>query len=134
MTQPLHPICRRYPSLRRMREKINRYFADCAERGQPCTPSGLALALDMRTFELNAADMPLSYRRLLDRALQRIEADTVELALTSKAASKGVDVVLQHTEPPCETRPLSELSDDELNERLGRLIGRVRAVKTPAPD
>ena len=107
-----------------LKKKINRYFADCADSGTPATPAGLALALDMRTAALVNAPLPPDQRRLIDQALQRIEASTMELAL-SKAAAKGVEVVLQHTDAPASDAALQTLSDEELDSRLDRLARRL---------
>ena len=113
-----------------LKKKINRYFNDCADSGSPATPAGLALALDMRTSALTAASLAPEERRLIDQALQRIEASTMELAL-SKAAAKGVEVVLQHTDSPAADPGTQSLSDEELDDRLDRLARRLESTVCP---
>lgn len=107
-----------------LNRRIRRYFADCQESGLPVTPAGLALALDMRTGDLASTALPGDQKQAIERALQRIEANTMELAL-SKAAAKGVEVVLQHTDTPALTDETAYLSDDELNIRLRHLKKRL---------
>ena len=79
-----------------LRSKINRYFNQCRDEGTPPTPAGLALALEMRTAELTQAPMDDESRRLIDRALQRIEVGTLELLL-NKSAARGLEIILQNT-------------------------------------
>ncbi len=107
-----------------IRKKINRYFARCRTENTPPTPAGLALALDMRTHELTHAPLDDESRRVIDRALQRIEVGTLELLL-NKSAARGLEFILQNAEKSAAPDRLGGLSDDELGERLLRLARRI---------
>ncbi len=110
-----------------LRSKITRYFNQCQSAGTPPTPAGLALALDMRTAELTQAAMDDESRRLIDRALQRIEAGTLDLLL-SKSTARGLELILQNTSRITAPDRLSGLTDDELDKRLIRLAQRIAAL------
>ena len=116
-----------------LRCKINRYFNQCRDEGTPPTPAGLALALDMRTAELTQAPMDDESRRLIDRALQRIEVGTLELLL-NKSAARGLEIILQNTSKSAVPDRLGGLSDDELDERLIRLARRIAALSGKTSD
>ena len=116
-----------------LRSKINRYFNQCRDEGTPPTPAGLALALDMRTAELTQAPMDAESRRLIDRALQRIEVGTLELLL-NKSAARGLEIILQNTSKSAVPDRLGGLSDDELDERLIRLARRIAALSGKTSD
>lgn len=116
-----------------LRSKINRYFNQCCDEGTPPTPAGLALALDMRTAELTQAPMDDESRRLIDRALQRIEVGTLELLL-NKSAARGLEIILQNTSKSAVPDRLGGLSDDELDERLIRLARRIAALSGKTSD
>ena len=116
-----------------LRSKINRYFNQCRDEGTPPTPAGLALALDMRTAELTQAPMDDESRRLIDRALQRIEVGTLELLL-NKSAARGLEIILQNTSKSVVPDRLGGLSDDELDERLIRLARRIAALSGKTSD
>lgn len=116
-----------------LRGKINRYFNQCQSGGTPPTPAGLALALDMRTAELTQAPMDEECRRLIDRALQRIEAGTLELLL-NKSAARGLELILQNTSKSAAPDRLGGLTDDELDERLIRLAQRIAALSGKPVD
>lgn len=116
-----------------LRSKINRYFNQCRDEGTPPTPAGLALALEMRTAELTQAPMDDESRRLIDRALQRIEVGTLELLL-NKSAARGLEIILQNTAKSAVPDRLGGLSDDELDERLIRLARRIAALSGKTSD
>ena len=116
-----------------LRSKINRYFNHCRDEGTPPTPAGLALALEMRTAELTQAPMDDESRRLIDRALQRIEVGTLELLL-NKSAARGLEIILQNTSKSAVPDRLGGLSDDELDERLIRLARRIAALSGKTSD
>ena len=111
--------------VRVLKSRITRYFNDCAGRDVPVTPSGLALALGLRTEELSGGSLPDTHRRLIGQALQRIEAETVELALNGKGGAKGVDAVLQQTAKARSFDAVSALTDEELEARLSRLAREI---------
>ena len=116
-----------------LRSKINRYFNQCRDEGTPPTPAGLALALEMRTAELTQAPMDDESRRLIDRALQRIEVGTLELLL-NKSAARGLEIILQNTSKSAVPDRLGGLSDDELDERMIRLARRIAALSGKTSD
>ncbi len=116
-----------------LRGKINRYFNQCQSGDTPPTPAGLALALDMRTAELTQAPMDDECRRLIDRALQRIEAGTLELLL-NKSTARGLELILQNTSRSAAPDRLGGLTDDELDERLIRLAQRIAALSGKPVD
>ena len=116
-----------------LRSKSNRYFNQCRDEGTPPTPAGLALALEMRTAELTQAPMDDESRRLIDRALQRIEVGTLELLL-NKSAARGLEIILQNTSKSAVPDRLGGLSDDELDERLIRLARRIAALSGKTSD
>ncbi len=116
-----------------LRGKISRYFTRCRSEGTPPTPAGLALALGMRTAELTQAPLDDECRRLIDRALQRIEVGTLELLL-NKSAARGLEIILQNTAKCAAPDRLSGLTDDELDERLLRLARRIGALSGKANE
>ena len=94
-----------------IRGKIRRYFSRCRGEGRPPTPAGLALALGIRTAELTQAPLDDESRRLIDRALQRIEVDALELLL-NKSTARGLEIILQNTSRSAAPDRLSGLTDD----------------------
>ena len=116
---------------KKLQEEIDRYFEQCGESGAAPTPSGLALALGVRTKEL--ADRRLSpvQKSVISRAMQRIEADMMEM-LVAKGGVKGVESVLermeQREEVGQEKERIRALTDEELMRRLKRMEGRIREM------
>ena len=102
-----------------VKSRVTRYFNECRKKDMPATPAGLALALDVSTEEHTGGHRPEALRRPVERALQLIERETLERALSGRGGSKGVEFVLQQTAQarggPDE---LEALSDEELNRRL----------------
>ncbi len=114
-----------------IRGKIRRYFSRCRGEGRPPTPAGLALALGIRTAELTQAPLDDESRRLIDRALQRIEVDALELLL-NKSTARGLEIILQNTSRSAAPDRLSGLTDDELDEKLAQLVQRMGALAAKA--
>lgn len=114
-----------------IRGKIRRYFSRCRGEGRPPTPAGLALALGIRTAELTQAPLDDESRRLIDRALQRIEVDALELLL-NKSTARGLEIILQNTSRSAAPDRLSSLTDDELDEKLAQLVQRMGALAAKA--
>ena len=114
-----------------IRGKIRRYFSRCRGEGRPPTPAGLALALGIRTAELTQAPLDDDSRRLIDRALQRIEVDALELLL-NKSTARGLEIILQNTSRSAAPDRLSGLTDDELDEKLAQLVERMGALAAKA--
>ena len=114
-----------------IRGKIRRYFSRCRGEGRPPTPAGLALALGIRTAELTQAPLDDESRRLIDRALQRIEVEALELLL-NKSTARGLEIILQNTSRSAAPDRLSGLTDDELDEKLAQLVQRMGALAAKA--
>jgi len=111
-----------------LRGEVDRYFEKCAQDGTPPTPSGLALALGVRTSALSDERLSIPQRAVIDRAMQRIEASTMELMLT-RGGVKGMENVLERVEESEEEGKLkklvSGLSDGEIEERLRKMAERI---------
>ena len=118
-------------SERKLREETDRYFEECAQSGAPPTPSGLALALGVRTSVLSGDKLTQVQKKVIDRAMQRIEASTMELMLT-RGGVKGMESVLERVEEnEDEKRAKAELrgmSDEEIRERLKKLAVRIERM------
>ncbi len=109
--------------------RITRYFNECRADDQPATPAGLALALNMRTEDLTCDRLPEAYRPAVAQALQRIETETLQRALSGKGGAKGVEVVLQQTARALgETDEMSALTDEELKMRMKNAIAALQKM------
>ncbi len=110
-------------------EAVDRYFERCIAQEIPPTPSGLALALGVRTSALTDDRLSTAQRTVLERAMQRIEANTMELLLT-RGGVKGIENVLERVEENEESdrlrAELRRLSDEELKERLRKLLPKLQ--------
>lgn len=83
-----------------LRRKVNAYFDYCDLNGKNYTVPGLALHLGVLTRTLTHCDYAFDhpdYQRVIDYALQRVEAYTVEKLFTTKGTTKGVEFLLQNT-------------------------------------
>ena len=109
--------------------EVDRYFEECAQSGAPPTPSGLALALGVRTSVLMGENLTDVQKKVIDRAMQRIEAGTMEMMLT-RGGVKGMESVLERVEESeGEGRMRSEIrnmTDEEIRERLGQMIPKIQ--------
>ncbi len=118
-------------SEKKLREEVDKYFEECARSAAPPTPSGLALALGVRTSVLNGENLTGTQKKVIDRAMQRIEASTMELMLT-RGGVKGMESVLERVEEnEDEKRARAELrgmSDEEIREKLKKLAARIERV------
>ena len=110
-------------------EAVERYFERCIVQEIPPTPSGLALALGVRTSALTDDRLSTAQRTVLERAMQRIEANTMELLLT-RGGVKGIENVLERVEENEESdrlrAELRRLSDEEIKERLRKLLPKLQ--------
>ena len=101
------------------KSRVTRYFNECQRQDIPPTPAGLALALDMNLAELTGTRLPEAIKKPVERALLRIERETLERALSGKSGAKGVEFVLGQT---AQASPggdeLTALSDEELSKRM----------------
>jgi len=114
---------------KKLKEEVDKYFEKCREEGAPPTPSGLALALGVRTSALGDKRLSIIQKNVIDRAMQRIEASTMELMLT-RGGVKGMESVLERVEESEETgdgarEAVRKLTDEELRERLRRIRPRI---------
>ena len=111
--------------------EVDRYFEECAQSGAPPTPSGLALALGVRTSVLMGENLTDVQKKVIDRAMQRIEAGTMEMMLT-RGGVKGMESVLERVEETEDAKrakaELRGMSDEEIREKLRRLAVRIERV------
>ena len=118
-------------SEKKLREEVDRYFEECAQNGAPPTPSGLALALGVRTSVLMGENLTVVQKKVIDRAMQRIEASTMEMMLT-RGGVKGMESVLERVEENEEEKraraELRSMSDEEIREKLRKLAARIERV------
>ena len=116
---------------KQLSEAVDSYFDRCIQKEIPPTPSGLALALGVRTSALTDERLSAMQRAVLSRAMQRIEASTMELMLT-RGGVKGIENVLERVEENEEEdrlqAELRRMSDAELKERLEKLIPKLLKV------
>ena len=114
-------------SERALRGEVDKYFEKCAQESVPPTPSGLALALGVRTSMLSDERLSVEQRRVLDRAMQRIEANTMELMLT-RGGVKGIENVLERVEESEEGKLkgiVGKMTDEEIEARLKKMAARI---------
>jgi len=119
-----------FPADKRLREKVNEYFDICAQDGVPPTPSGLALKLGVRTSDLDGEQLSEEQRRILGQAMQRIEANTMELMLT-RGGVKGMESILEkvgESSAGRRRREIRRLTDEEIRLRLKRMMPGIRAA------
>ena len=116
---------------KQLREEVSRYFERCRTEETPPTPSGLALSLGVRTSALDGEQLTDRQREIIDQAMQRIEANTMELMLT-RGGVKGMESVLERVEESesgsRERDEIRALPDEEIRKRLERLLPRIRAA------
>lgn len=114
-----------------LKDKVDAYFANCARLEMPPTPSGLALALGVRTSALNDEHLSKRQRGIIDQAMQRIEASTMELMLT-RGGIKGMESILDRVcedeAAACRSAQIRQMSDEEILQRLSDLMPRVKNI------
>jgi len=113
-----------------LRAEVDKYFERCEEEGGPPTPSGLALALGVRTSALSDERLSPEQRRVLDRAMQRIEANTMEIMLT-RGGVKGIENVLERVEEKEEgelRKQIRNMTDGEIRDRLKKMAERIGEI------
>lgn len=122
-----------------MRRRVNEYFDDRDFKKKPYTVPGLALHLGLRTkvlmnyqYSLEHAD----YQRVIDYALQRIEAYTAEQLMTSKGSTRGIEFLMQNNQGYAnksdvsskteleltEKEKIRQLPDTEIQKRMGNIL------------
>lgn len=115
----------------KLREEVEGYFDRCGREGIPPTPSGLALQLGVRTSALSDDRLSEEQRKVIDQAMQRIEAGTLELMLT-RGGVRGIESLLERVEErdgeSRRRREIRGLSDEEIRTRLRRMMPGIRAA------
>lgn len=131
MAEQVRGWCRLPVSEKKLKEVVDAYFDRCAQEGSPPTPSGLALALDVRTSALSDERLSIPQRAVISRAMQRIEANTMEMMLT-RGGVKGMESILERVEETGDAararQEVRELTDGELEERLRKAAAKIGAA------
>ena len=108
--------------------EVERYFEKCAQEDAPPTPSGLALALGVRTSMLTDERLSPEQRAVIGRAMQRMEACMVEMMI-QRGGVKGIENVLERVEESGEDGRLrgqiGRMTDKEIEERLKKMTVRI---------
>lgn len=133
MTEKVRGWCRLPVTEKKLKEEVERYFERCLQEGTPPTPSGLALALDVRTSTLSDERLSPPQKAVISRAMQRIEANTMEMMLT-RGGVKGMENILEKVAENEESMQAREkirgMSDGEIEERLRKVAEKIeRALK-----
>ena len=114
-----------------VKSRVTHYFNECQRQDIPATPAGLALALDMSVAELTGGRLPEPLKKPVERALLRIERETLERALSGKGGAKGVEFVLGQT---AQANPVGDaleaLTDEELSRRLRAMAEKIEKALT----
>lgn len=71
----------KYDEAQKLQKKIDKYFADCDKRDRPYTVSGLAMACDMTRQQLINYSEKESFRKIIQKAKQKIEVSCEELLI-----------------------------------------------------
>lgn len=114
-----------------MKEAVDGYFERCAQAGKPPTPSGLALALNVRTSALTDERLSVEQRRVIDRAMQRMEASVMEM-LVERGGVKGLENLLERVSEGEKAGKRKEeirhLTDAEIEERLKKVAVKIEEM------
>lgn len=130
MKKTIRGWCRLPMTEKLLSAEVDGYFERCMAEGIPPTPSGLALALGVRTSALSDERLSPEQRTVLDRAMQRIEASTMEMMLL-RGGVKGIENVLGRVEENGEagrSRQIGRMTDGEIEERLRKLAERIEEM------
>lgn len=115
-------------SNRQLQERVNGYFEECGREGIAPTPSGLALRLGVRTFELDEEQLFGEQRRIIGQAMQRIEANMMDILL-AKGSVKGAESVLEQIgEKKGAGAQLRKMTDEEIRQRLRRMMPGIQSA------
>ena len=114
-----------------LRGEVEKYFENCAQENAPPTPSGLALALGVRTSMLTDERLSPEQRRVIGRAMQRMEAGMMEMMIL-RGGVKGIENVLERVEESGENGgiqgQIGKMTDGEIEERLKKMAARIGAL------
>ncbi len=109
-----------FPRASLLRRRVNEYFDDCDFKKKDYTVPGLALYLGLQTRTLmnyrQHSEHP-DYQRVVDYALQRIEAYTAEKLFTTKGSTKGIEFLLQNTANYANKSDVNSKAELELTEK-----------------
>lgn len=134
-----------YRSAAVMRRRINEYFDYCDLNKKHYTVPDLALHLGFRTRVLMNYQYGGNYpdfQRVIDYALQRIEAYTVEKLFATKGSTKGIEFLMQNTANYAnksdvsskqeleitERQRIQQLPDSEVKGRLLHILPKIQSV------
>lgn len=131
-----------YKTARRMLLDVNRYFNLCDLHKKNYTVPGLALHLGLKTKMLSnyQSDDHPDYQKVVDYALTRIEAYTVEKLFETKGSTKGIEFLMQNTANYAnksdvnsktemeisEKQKIQQLPDSEVKQRLAVLGEKIK--------
>lgn len=139
-----------YPRATTLRKRVNQYFEDCDNKGKHYSVPGLGLFLGLRTriiMNYTTDDEEFQeHKRIIDYALQRIEAYVAERLFETKGSTKGTEFLLQNTlgyanksdvnskqeVEVTEKQRIKQLPDEEVEGRLLRLVPRIDAITKKA--
>lgn len=83
----------KFPSVKILQEKIDRYFDDCTQNKEPPTVTGLAVALDTSRKVLLEYEDRKDFSNAIKRAKTKIEAHLENLLLTRDNAAGKIFVL-----------------------------------------
>lgn len=122
-------MIQKLPAAEQLSRLVDGYFERCIAQGIPPTPSGLALELGVRTSMLSDDRLSAAQRAVIDLAMQRIEASTMELLLT-RGGVKGIENVLERVEENEAAdrieAEIRRMSDEEIKSRLKKLLPKIQ--------
>ena len=128
MKEKISGWCRLPMSEKALRGEVEKYFESCAQENVPPTPSGLALALGVRTSMLTDERLSPEQRGVIGRAMQRMEAGMMEMMIL-RGGVKGIENVLERVEESGEDEGIrgriGRMTDGEIEERLKRMAERI---------
>ena len=123
--------CRLPMSERTLRTEVEKYFERCAQEKTLPTPSGLALTLDVRTRDLSDERLSDEQRRVLSRAMQRMEVSAMERMIT-QGGMKGIERVLESVEEQEKEsgmkERLSKMTDEQIRQGLRKAAVRIEEM------
>lgn len=135
-----------FPRATLLRKRVNQYFESCDMKHEHYSVPGLGLFLGLRTkviINFNNEDEEFAeHRRIIDYALQRIEAYVTNRLFETKGSTKGTEFLLQNTLgyanksdvnskqelEVSEKQRIKNLPDEEVNRRLIRLVPRINEI------
>lgn len=135
-----------YPKASLLKRRVRQYFESCDKDKKHYSVPGLGLFLGVRTrILLNFApdeDEFKEHKLIIDYALQRIEAYAADRLYENKGSTKGTEFLLQNTLGYAnksdvnskqeleisEKQKIKQLPDEEVENRLIRLVPRIQSV------